>query len=109
MADEYTARQAHGERAIGEEFEVGIADFFAALAIHFVDAGAKLQIQHPPRLADRIVAELGQLMIAEQKMNLVGKLALPFCRLHEQLMGRIRRRVGQQLLMDELVQDYMPR
>src|SRR5262245_28013184 len=76
VADEHAAGQPDRQGAARQKLQIRIADLAARGAVHFVNSGAKEEVEHLSRLADRKVSQLSQLVVAEEEMKPLGKLRL---------------------------------
>src|SRR6185436_13455677 len=73
VADEHARIHADCQRASRKEGKVCLAHLLCCRAIQLVDSAAKQHVEHSPRFANWKIAELGELVIAEQEMKPLGE------------------------------------
>ena len=76
MANEHAPGNPHGERTSSQERQKRLPHELALGTVHLLQPHAKQDVEHLPVLLDRIVGDLGQLVVAQEKMDAIGKVDL---------------------------------
>ena len=108
MRQEHAVGRATGEGQRGDEPVDGPKYAVGACAVCFAHALIEVVGDHPPVLGNLGALELGEFVIALEKVDLIGEVALPSDRVEQQLVRPIHRTEGFNFLVDDLVEDDVP-